>query len=116
MKDFEFITEEEIDGIVSRNNQQKMTHREPFTRLINKLLNDKCLQGTCRAGTLDFICGDIPKQATRKTDTHHAYVFLQPIEPEKVECSWCELFYKVAAKSADDDLNFCPKCGSELKK
>lgn len=121
MKDFEFITEEDLrdrfPGVVP--GWQTIPN---LLQYINKLLNEKAGKGCCRVGTIDFICGDIPKNAVRKSDTHEAFVFLRPIEEERPECKCRKLleFVESMEKTGVDDprshlVNFCPDCGNNLK-
>ena len=92
---------------------------------VNKLLNEKGLQGFTRLETLEPVDNDICDVVgtSRGTyDTHKTLVFLEPIKEEKVECYCVKI--REYLKTLNDVIsqgrhracfvNYCPECGEAL--
>lgn len=110
-KPWEIITKEELRPIWETPHSI-----EEVTELINDVILDKGHVGNCRAGTIDFICGDIPKgNIRRNTDTHQALAFFRLLEEEKPKgCQHITGGYANQMEEKWVSYKFCPLCKEEL--
>jgi len=112
-KDYEFISEEEWEREISQN-----FGFDIYGDSINKFLNnsDKCQKGYTSIDEGGNSSG-FTKDYWVNQQTHKAYVFLQPLEPEKVECTRCERMKRSIALDVHPVPipNFCDNCGEKLK-
>ena len=109
MKDFEFITALQLADMGC-----KTMNCSELEDAINQLLNDKCRKGytMISGGVKDiYVCNTVGGRTD--FDTHHAYVFLAPIEPEKAECDHKDPIILDAMKKLislvqdNDDTDMC---------
>ena len=110
MSDFEFITEEEYQKIITDSLINGICVNTNVLKGLRKFLNDKCQRRYTNSDGVDerHLCNGIWAHNEDTYHTHKIHYFLQEIKPEVVEC---EKYLGIAARIwCDQDMSSQSMC------